>query len=383
MRAKPLAFFAYVCNFLGQRLSIDRIRKPVGKMATISLRSLTKRWGDVIAVDDQSLEIEDTEFLVLLGPSGCGKTTTMRMIAGLEQPSAGEIWIGDRLVNDALPKDRDVAMVFQNYGLYPHMTVFGNIAYPLKVRRTPGPEVRKRVGAAAEKVQLGDLLDRKPRELSGGQRQRVALARAIVRRPQVFLMDEPLSNLDAKLRVTMRAELKHLSHELQITTVYVTHDQIEAMTLADRVAIMDRGRIQQLGRPEEIYNDPKNLFVAGFIGSPAMNLVEGEIAENRFRVDGTAIAPVDALSRGGLVLGVRPEDLTLTAAGEGDFDAPVYASELTGESVLVTVEVGGNRIAAKADRQLRHAIGELVGIGVDASRIYLFDAASGERLRTG
>ena len=383
MQAKPLAFFAYVCNFLSRRLSIDRIRKPVGKMATISLRNLTKRWGDVIAVDDQSLEIEDTEFLVLLGPSGCGKTTTMRMIAGLEQPSAGEIWIGDRLVNDALPKDRDVAMVFQNYGLYPHMTVFGNIAYPLKVRRTPAAEIRERVGAAAEKVQLGDFLDRKPRELSGGQRQRVALARAIVRRPQVFLMDEPLSNLDAKLRVTMRAELKHLSHELQITTVYVTHDQIEAMTLADRVAIMDRGRIQQLGRPEEIYNDPKNLFVAGFIGSPAMNLVEGGIAKNRFRVDGTAIAAVDAPSRGGLVLGVRPEDLKLAAAGEGDFDAPVYASELTGESVLVTVEVGGNRIAAKADRQLRHAIGERVGIGVDASRIYLFDAASGERLRTG
>ena len=382
MPAKPLAFFAYVCNFLERRLSSDGNGEPVGEMATISLRNLTKRWGDVIAVDDQSLEIGDTEFLVLLGPSGCGKTTTMRMIAGLEQPTAGEIWIGDRMVNDALPKDRDVAMVFQNYGLYPHMTVFGNIAYPLKVRRTPTPEIRERVGAAADKVQLGDLLERKPRELSGGQRQRVALARAIVRRPQVFLMDEPLSNLDAKLRVTMRAELKHLSHELQITTVYVTHDQIEAMTLADRVAIMDRGRVQQLGRPEEIYNDPKNLFVAGFIGSPAMNLVEGGIADNRFRIDGTAIAPVDAPSRDGLVLGVRPEDLKLTAAGEGDFDAPVYASELTGESVLVTVEVGGNRIAAKADRQLRHAIDERVGIGVDASRIYLFDAASGERLRT-
>ena len=352
-------------------------------MATISLRSLTKRWGDVVAVDDQSLEIADTEFLVLLGPSGCGKTTTMRMIAGLEQPTEGEIWIGERMVNDALPKDRDVAMVFQNYGLYPHMTVYGNIAYPLKVRRTPAAETRERVREAAGKVQLGDLLQRKPRELSGGQRQRVALARAIVRRPQVFLMDEPLSNLDAKLRVTMRAELKHLSHELQITTVYVTHDQIEAMTLADRVAIMNHGRIQQLGPPDEIYNDPGNLFVAGFIGSPAMNLIEGEMAENRFRVDGTEIAPVVAPSRGGLVLGVRPEDLKLTAAGGGNFDAAVYASELTGESVLVTVEVGGNRIAAKADRHVRHAIGERVGIEVDASRIYLFDAGSGERLRTG
>ena len=352
-------------------------------MATVSLRNLTKRWGDVVAVDDQSLEIADTEFLVLLGPSGCGKTTTMRMIAGLEEPTAGEVWIGDRMVNDALPKDRDVAMVFQNYGLYPHMTVFGNIAYPLKVRRTPAAELRERVQAAAEKVQLGDLLDRKPRELSGGQRQRVALARAIVRRPQVFLMDEPLSNLDAKLRVTMRAELKHLSHELQITTVYVTHDQIEAMTLADRVAIMNRGRIQQLGPPEEIYNDPENLFVAGFIGSPAMNLVAGEIAENRFRAGNTAIAPVAAPSRGGLVLGVRPEDLKLTSPGAGSFDAPVYASELTGESVLVTVEVGDNRIAAKADRHVRHAIGERVGIEVDTSRIYLFDADGGERAPTG
>ena len=245
-------------------------------MASISLRNLTKRWGAFVAVDDQSIEIRDQEFLVLLGPSGCGKTTTMRMIAGLEEPTAGEIRIGGRVVNDELPRDRDVAMVFQNYGLYPHMTVRDNIAYPLKVRGgRSAEEIRERVRGAAAKVQLEELLDRKPRALSGGQRQRVALARAIVRTPQVFLMDEPLSNLDAKLRVTMRAELKHLSHELRITTVYVTHDQIEAMTLADRVAVMNHGRIQQLGTPEEIYDDPKNLFVAGFIGSPAMNLVEG------------------------------------------------------------------------------------------------------------
>ena len=351
-------------------------------MASISLRNLTKRWGDFIAVDDQSLEIDDEEFLVLLGPSGCGKTTTMRMIAGLEDPTQGEIWIGDRKVNDELPKDRDIAMVFQNYGLYPHMTVYGNIAYPLKVRRHRAEEVRERVHAAAEKVQLGDLLDRKPRELSGGQRQRVALARAIVRRPQVFLMDEPLSNLDAKLRVTMRAELKHLSHELQITTVYVTHDQIEAMTLADRVAIMHHGRIQQLGPPDEIYNDPRNMFVAGFIGSPAMNLIEGVTESGQFVVAGTIITTIGAQSRDGLVLGIRPEDLTITAAGDGDFDASVYASELTGESVLVTVEVGGNRVAAKADRLSRNAIGDLVGIKVDPARIYLFDAKSGERIRT-
>ena len=350
-------------------------------MASVSLRNLTKRWGGFVAVDDQSLEIRDREFLVLLGPSGCGKTTTMRMIAGLEEPTAGEVWIGGRLVNDELPKDRDVAMVFQNYALYPHMTVRDNIAYPLKVRgvRSAG-EIRERVRAAAAKVQLEELLDRRPRALSGGQRQRVALARAIVRTPQVFLMDEPLSNLDAKLRVTMRAELKHLSHELRITTVYVTHDQIEAMTLADRVAVMNHGRIQQLGTPEEIYDRPKNLFVAGFIGSPAMNLIDGELVDDRFVVAGTAIAEVGGGTRGGVVLGARPEDLAIAEPGAGSFDAEVYASELTGESVLVTVELAGRRIAAKADRHTRKAIGETVGIRVDPARTYAFDATSGDRL---
>ncbi|MEC8256206.1 MAG: ABC transporter ATP-binding protein, partial [SAR324 cluster bacterium] len=244
-------------------------------MASVTLKGITKRWNEFVAVKDLSLLIEDQEFLVLLGPSGCGKTTTMRMIAGLEEPSHGEVFIGDRKVNNDLPKDRDVAMVFQNYGLYPHLSVYENIRYPLKVRKVPKSLHSEKVRQAAEKVQLDHLLERKPRELSGGQRQRVALARAIVRTPTVFLMDEPLSNLDAKLRVTMRAELKHLQHELKITTVYVTHDQIEAMTLADRVAVMDHGIISQLGPPEEIYNDPANLFVAGFIGSPPMNLIKG------------------------------------------------------------------------------------------------------------
>ena len=273
-------------------------------MAGVTLKNLTKRWGTFVGVDDQSLEIRDKEFLVLLGPSGCGKTTTMRMIAGLEEPTAGEIWIGDRLVNDDLPKDRDVAMVFQNYGLYPHMSVFDNIAYPLKVRGTPKAEIEPRVQRAAEQVELVDFLKRKPKALSGGQRQRVALARAIVRTPQVFLMDEPLSNLDAKLRVSMRAELKHLSHQLQVTTVYVTHDQIEAMTLADRVAVMNHGRIQQLGTPDEIYNDPANLFVAGFIGSPAMNLVPGRIENGSFLTgDGMRLCPISSTAQDGLVLG--------------------------------------------------------------------------------
>ena len=302
------------------------------------------------------------------------------MIAGLEEPTSGEVWIGERMVNDDLPKDRDVAMVFQNYGLYPHMTVRNNIAYPLKVRDHPPAQIEARVAAAARKVQLGELLDRKPRALSGGQRQRVALARTLVREPQVFLMDEPLSNLDAKLRVNMRAELKHLSHELQITTVYVTHDQIEAMTLADRVAVMDEGRIQQLGTPEQIYDDPKNLFVAGFIGSPAMNLIEGKTEQGRFVVAGSTIAEVGAGTRDRLVLGVRPEDLTITDPGAGDLDAPVYASELTGDSVLVTVEAHHRRIAAKADRHTRKRIGEIVGVKIGTAHIYLFDADTGERV---
>ena len=351
-------------------------------MAGVTLKNLTKRWGTFIGVDNQSLEIRDKEFLVLLGPSGCGKTTTMRMIAGLEEPTAGEIWIGDRLVSDDLPKDRDVAMVFQNYGLYPHMSVFDNIAYPLKVRGTPKAEIEPRVQRAAEQVELVDFLKRKPKALSGGQRQRVALARAIVRTPQVFLMDEPLSNLDAKLRVSMRAELKHLSHQLQVTTVYVTHDQIEAMTLADRVAVMNHGRIQQLGTPDEIYNDPANLFVAGFIGSPAMNLVPGRIENGSFLTgDGMRLCPISSTAQDGLVLGIRPEDVKVVDAGQGDFDAPVYAFENTGESVQVTGQIGGQRLIAKGDRYMRKSIGETVGFALDQSQLYLFDATTEQRLR--
>ena len=353
-------------------------------MASISLKNITKRWGGFIGVDNQSLDIADKEFLVLLGPSGCGKTTTMRMIAGLEEPTDGEVWIGDRCVNDDLPKDRDVAMVFQNYGLYPHMSIYDNIAYPLKVRGIAKNEIRPRVEKAAKQVELSEFLSRKPKALSGGQRQRVALARAIVRRPQVFLMDEPLSNLDAKLRVSMRAELKHLSHQLQVTTVYVTHDQIEAMTLADRVAVMEHGRIQQLGTPDEIYNDPANLFVAGFIGSPAMNLVSGKVNEQTFSTAGDfELVKIGSPDHQSAVLGIRPEDLQIVVPGEGDFDAPVYAFENTGESVLVTVELGRQRIIAKGNRTIRKAIGETVGISIDHEHLYLFDEKTGERLRYG
>lgn len=352
-------------------------------MAEVVLKDLTKRWGDFIGVDNQSLQIHDKEFLVLLGPSGCGKTTTMRMIAGLEEPSNGEIWIGDRMVNDDLPKERDVAMVFQNYGLYPHMTIFDNIAYPLKVRGTPKSDIEPRVKKAAQQVELTEFLHRKPKALSGGQRQRVALARAIVRTPKVFLMDEPLSNLDAKLRVTMRAELKHLSRALKITTVYVTHDQIEAMTLADRVAVMKNGIIQQLGTPDEIYNDPANLFVAGFIGSPAMNLISGSVQNGCFiTTGGKQLTPVDIPDRAEAVLGVRADDIQVTEQGHGDIDARIYAFENTGEATLLTVRWGNQRVIAKGDRHLRKEQDDIISISLSPHHLYLFDPKTGKRIAT-
>ncbi len=351
-------------------------------MAEVILNNLTKRWGEFVAVDGQSLEVSDKEFLVLLGPSGCGKTTTMRMIAGLEEPTEGEIWIGDRMVNDDLPKDRDVAMVFQNYGLYPHMSVFDNIAYPLRVRGAPNGEIEPRVRKAAEQVELTRFLDRRPKALSGGQRQRVALARAIVRTPKVFLMDEPLSNLDAKLRVTMRAELKHLSRELKVTTVYVTHDQIEAMTLADRVAVMKDGVIQQLGSPDEIYNDPANLFVAGFIGSPAMNLINGSIQGGQFvTTGGTRLVPVGADDRKEAVLGVRADDIRVSEAGQGNIDVRIYAFENTGEATLLTVQWGSQRVIAKGDRYLRKEQDEMIGVSLNPEHLYVFDPGTGSRIR--
>jgi multiple sugar transport system ATP-binding protein len=350
-------------------------------LADVALLNVTKRWGGFVAVRDQSLAIRDGEFMVLLGPSGCGKTTTMRMIAGLEEPTSGDILIGGQRVNDLPPRDRDIAMVFQSYGLYPHMTVGDNIGYPLKLRGIRGAERDAQIRAAAAKVELGDLLHRKPRELSGGQRQRVALARAIVRRPTVFLMDEPLSNLDAKLRVSTRAEIKHLQHELGVTTVYVTHDQIEAMTLAHRVAVMNQGEIRQLDTPEVIYDRPADLFVAGFIGSPPMNLVTGHHADGVFTAPGGFRFTTRLRSHAGpAVLGVRPEDVTVAPTGGGDLDASIYAVELTGDAVLVTVMAGEARLIAKADRAWRAEIGSTVGIRFDQTRLHLFDAATTRRL---
>ncbi|MDG2198387.1 MAG: ABC transporter ATP-binding protein [SAR324 cluster bacterium] len=349
-------------------------------MASVTLKGITKRWNEFVAVRDLSLLIEDQEFLVLLGPSGCGKTTTMRMIAGLEEPTLGEVFIGERKVNDDLPKDRDVAMVFQNYGLYPHLSVYENIRYPLKVRKVSKSLHSEKVQQAAEKVQLDHLLERKPRELSGGQRQRVALARAIVRTPTVFLMDEPLSNLDAKLRVTMRAELKHLQHELKITTVYVTHDQIEAMTLADRVAVMDHGIISQLGPPEEIYNDPANLFVAGFIGSPPMNLMKGKLQDNNFQHPNFSISINHEANLEEATLGIRPEDLILCAAQKGVLQGTVYAHELTGESTFTTINVGPDRLTIRGPKEFKINIDEAVGVQFEASKCFLFSNQTGERI---
>jgi multiple sugar transport system ATP-binding protein len=346
-------------------------------MARITLTNLTKRWGEAVAVDDQSLTVEDGTFMVLLGPSGCGKTTTMRMIAGLEAPTSGRILFDADDVTAVPTRSRDIAMVFQNYGLYPHMTVAENIGYPLKLRGIGKAERSRLVADAAAKVELGPYLDRMPAALSGGQRQRVALARAIVRRPRVFLMDEPLSNLDAKLRVTMRAEIKHLQHALAVTTVYVTHDQIEAMTLADRVAVMDRGRIRQLGPPGEIYDTPADTFVAGFIGSPAMNLVEGEVSAGQFRAPGISVAVPSA--DGPVTLGVRPEDLTLAEPATAPIHGRVFAVEPTGEAVLLTLTVGTARIAARVPRDWRGREGEPVGLAPDPARIHLFDRTTGLR----
>ena len=357
-------------------------------MARVQLKSIAKSWDSggkhSVGVKDISLDIADGEFLVLLGPSGCGKTTTMRMVAGLEDPSQGEIWIGDKLVNDFEPKDRDVAMVFQSYGLYPNMTVYENISFPLRIRGTAVSDIDPAVKRAAEKVELMDFLDRRPKELSGGQRQRVALARAIVRQPSVFLMDEPLSNLDAKLRVSMRAHIKHLHHQLKTTTIYVTHDQIEAMTLADRVVVMSKAEVQQIGTPEQIYNDPANLFVAGFIGNPAMNLIKGRLQNGVFEAEGVRVPGFGSITQRDVVLGARAEDLGIsTSSDNAHMSAAVFAFELTGDATLTTIQPGGQHITARAGKEFRTAMGSQLSFTADARRCYLFDTHTQNRLRMG
>ena len=351
------------------------------RAASVRLERLTKRFGAITAVRGLEMAIEPGEFLVLLGPSGCGKTTALRMIAGLETVSEGRIYIGEREVTQVLPKYRDVAMVFQSYALYPHMTVAENIGYPLRVRGVARAERELRVREVARTVRLEGLLDRYPGQLSGGQRQRVALARAMVRRPRVFLMDEPLSNLDAKLRATMRAELRHLQHELGITTIYVTHDQVEAMTLADRVAVMNEGELRQLAPPEKIYNDPDDLFVAGFIGTPPMNMLEGRMRDGHFVCGALKLPGPGGAGRDGLVFGIRAEDCRIVAAGEGKVEAEVYASELVGDHTLVHCRLGADRLIAKAPKNFRPEIGARIGLDFDLAHAFFFDARSGRRLR--
>lgn len=344
-------------------------------MASIQLQNIVKRYGAFTGVQEVSLDIRDEEFLVLLGPSGCGKTTTMRMIAGLEVPTEGEIFIGDEVVNDVDARDRDVAMVFQSYALYPNMSVYENIRFPLRMRGVPAAEHDDLIRRAASMVELDGYLDRKPGALSGGQRQRAALARAVVRQPRVFLMDEPLSNLDAKLRSSMRVQIKHLQRRLKITTVYVTHDQIEAMTLADRIVIMDKGVIQQVGTPDDIYSNPANTFVAGFIGSPPMNLVEGTAKDGTFNAPGIRAACPATLT-GPVTLGIRPEDCRV---GGDNVQGVVYGVEPTGDLTYLTISAGGKHLEVKAARDFRVDIDSSIGIGFDPARIYYF-GPDGRRL---
>ena len=351
--------------------------------------NVTKLYGQSVAVDCLNLAIEDGEFVVLLGPSGCGKTTTLRMLAGLEEITSGDVLIGDQRVNDIPTRHRDIAMVFQSYALYPHMTVGENIAYPLRVRKLNAGDIARQVERVAAMLEINGLLKRKPRELSGGERQRVALARAIVREPRVYLMDEPLSNLDAKLRVQMRGELKRLQHELGTTTVYVTHDQAEAMTLAHRVAIMRGGRLQQFDTPMNIYNLPANRFVAEFVGSPSMNFIEGRIDANErmFISDGIGLPLKDShlgrlSGRDRVSMGIRPEHVQVeTERHDGWVAATVYVTELMGNETFVFLRLGEAKIIARAAADFRAEIETPVWIHLEMDRADFFDAASGEALR--
>ena len=354
-------------------------------MAQVTIRRLNKKYDNGFhAVKDVDLEIHDKEFLVLVGPSGCGKTTTLRMVAGLEEVTSGEIRIGDKVVNDLPPMDRDIAMVFQNYALYPHKTVFDNMAFGLQMRGYPKDEIKKRVQDAAEILGIEALLERKPRQLSGGQRQRVAVGRAIVRHPEVFLFDEPLSNLDAKLRVQMRVELKRLHERLETTAIYVTHDQVEAMTLGDRVVVMKDGRVQQIGEPLELYGRPANKFVAGFIGSPAMNFVEVNIGAANgalwAEAQGLRVRVPDRIGpRAGsrVTLGVRPEALRLAnGTDEYSFPTEVDVVEPLGNEILLNFRAGGVPMVARVDPSTRVGAHESVRFALDPARVHFFDPQS-------
>jgi multiple sugar transport system ATP-binding protein len=357
-------------------------------MAQVLMKELNKKYDEVHAVKDVNLHIRDKEFMVLVGPSGCGKSTTLRMVAGLEEISGGQIIIGERVVNDLPPKDRDIAMVFQNYALYPHMTVYDNMAFGLKMRKFAKPEIEKRVKEAADILGIQELLKRKPRQLSGGQRQRVAVGRAIVRHPQVFLFDEPLSNLDAKLRVQMRVELKRLHDRLETTAIYVTHDQVEAMTLGDRVVVMKDGWIQQVGEPLELYGHPANRFVAGFIGSPAMNFADVTINETngdlwaessglRVKLPAERGASMRPYKGQPVTMGVRPEDLHVATGADAagtSLDAVVDVVEPLGSEILLDVRVGTGSMVARVDPSVRVKVHEPVKLALAPQRLHFFDS---------
>jgi len=366
-------------------------------MASVTFDHVTKKFGNVTAVNDLTLHIDDKEFLVLVGPSGCGKTTALRMLAGLEEVTSGIIKIGDRVVNDVPPKDRDIAMVFQSYALYPHMTVYDNLAFGLKLRKTPKDEIRRRVQEAAEILGIQDLLNRKPRQLSGGQRQRVAVGRAIVREPKVFLFDEPLSNLDAKLRIAMRAEITKLHHRLGTTFIYVTHDQMEAMTIATRIAVINHGVLQQLDTPQALYDRPDNMFVAGFIGAPAMNFFKAKLQkqDGRLLVDaGSFVVPVpddrkkayEPYVGKNVVFGIRPEDIYNPAfVPPGIHAAPVEAkvevTELMGNEIFLYLVSGQNQIVARVDPRTNFRIDDKVQVSFNMDKCHLFDPETEKAIR--
>jgi multiple sugar transport system ATP-binding protein len=363
-------------------------------MATVTFDHVTKKYGEVVAVDDLNLEINDGEFMVLVGPSGCGKTTSLRMIAGLEEITDGTLRIGDRVVNDVAPKDRDIAMVFQSYALYPHMTVRDNLAFGLKLRKVSKPEIERRVKEAADTIQLSKLLDRKPKELSGGQRQRVALGRAIVREPAVFLMDEPLSNLDAKLRVQTRAEIARLHQRLGTTMVYVTHDQVEAMTMGSRIAVMSDGLLQQVGTPQELYDHPDNKFVAGFIGSPSMNFatVTASGSGDAAVLTGSGLsiplpprlrAAADSVHGKTLVAGFRPEHLDIgdASANVASFQAQADVVEYLGNDELLHLSLGGMDLVAIVSSAHVVKPGDVLSLRLPLDKLHLFDSETGEVIR--
>lgn len=366
-------------------------------MASVTYKNVVKQFGEMKAVDNISFQVEDKEFLVLVGPSGCGKTTALRLLAGLEEISSGEIQIGDRVVNDVAPKDRDIAMVFQSYALYPHLSVYDNMAFGLKLKKTPKDEIKRKVNQAAEVLGITDLLQRKPRQLSGGQRQRVAVGRAIVREPKVFLFDEPLSNLDAKLRVNMRAEISKLHQRLQTTFIYVTHDQVEAMTMATRIAVINKGKLQQIDSPQQLYDKPNNLFVAGFIGSPAMNFFPGKLHKDGDRIivdTGDFVVPIPAAKAApykqhldkDIIFGIRPENIHDSEFTPTNIDAEKVAvkvdvTELMGNEIFLYLVSGKNIFVARVDPRSKLRVGQQAQVMFDMDNFHIFDASTEEAIR--